>query len=340
MTKMRVLVTGGAGYIGSHTIVELLAKGHDVCIVDTFRNASPEVLNRLEEITGVKPRLHQVDVRDRAGMAEVMASFRPEAVIHFAGLKAVGESAQIPLEYYDVNIQGTLVLLETMQAAGCKHVVFSSSATVYGAPQYLPFDENHPCAPTNVYGHTKHMAEQVLTDWQAANTEASCVLLRYFNPVGAHPSGRIGEAPDGPPNNLMPFVAQVAVGLRNKLAVFGDDYDTPDGTGVRDYIHVTDLARAHIAALDFAVSQTGTDVFNIGTGTGYSVLDMIKAFSTASGRDIPYEIIPRRAGDIATSLANPGKANTKLGWKAEKDMNEMCNSTWKWQSENPKGYEE
>lgn len=337
---MRVLVTGGAGYIGSHTIVELLAKGHEVCIVDTFRNASPEVLNRLEEITGVMPHLHEVDVRDRAGMTEVMESFKPDAVIHFAGLKAVGESAAIPLEYYEVNIQGTLVLLETMQAAGCKHIVFSSSATVYGAPQYLPFDEKHPCAPTNVYGHTKHMAEQVLTDWQTATTNTSVVLLRYFNPVGAHSSGRMGEAPDGPPNNLMPFVAQVAVGQRAKLAVFGDDYDTPDGTGVRDYIHVTDLARAHIAALDFAVAQTGTEVFNIGTGTGYSVLEMIQAFSTASGRDIPYEIVPRRAGDIATSLANPAKANTKLGWKSEKGMTEMCDSTWKWQLENPKGYEE
>ena len=335
---MRVLVTGGAGYIGSHTIVELVAKGHDVCIVDTFRNSSPEVLNRLEEITGVRPLLHKVDVRDRAGMKTVMESYKPEAVIHFAGLKAVGESAEIPLEYYDVNVQGTVVLLETMQAVGCKTVVFSSSATVYGAPQYLPYDEAHPCAPSNVYGQTKHMAEQILTDWQLANPDSSVVLLRYFNPVGAHSSGRMGEDPDGPPNNLMPFVAQVAVGRREKLAVFGDDYDTPDGTGVRDYIHVTDLARAHISALDYGVKQAGTDVFNIGTGTGYSVLDMIKAFSKASGREIAYEVAPRRVGDIASYYANPAKAGTVLGWSAERGIEDICTSTWKWQSDNPRGY--
>lgn len=335
---MRILVTGGAGYIGSHTIVELLAAGHEVSIVDTFRNASPEVLNRLEEITGIRPGLFQVDVRDREGMKAVMEGCRPEAVIHFAGLKAVGESTQIPLEYYDVNVQGTVVLLEAMQAAGCKRIVFSSSATVYGTPEYLPYDEAHPCAPSNVYGHTKHMAEQVLTDWQAANIGSSVVLLRYFNPVGAHSSGRIGEDPEGPPNNLMPFVAQVAVGQRESLSVFGDDYETPDGTGVRDYIHVTDLAAAHICALEHAVRQDGTDVFNIGTGAGYSVLEMINAFEQASGRTIAYSVAPRRAGDLASYHANPAKAQAVLGWTAQRGIDEICASAWKWQSDNPTGY--
>lgn len=335
---MRVLVTGGAGYIGSHTLIELRARGHTICVVDNFDNSSPEVLVRVAELSGGAFAHYDADIRDPVAMDAIMGSFRPDAVIHFAGLKAVGESGQMPLRYYDFNISGTLRLLEAMDRAGCRRIVFSSSATVYGEPQYLPFDEAHPCAPTNVYGHTKHMAEQILTDWQSATDGASAVLLRYFNPVGAHPSGRIGEDPRGMPNNLMPFVAQVAVGRRARLAVFGDDYDTPDGTGVRDYIHVTDLARAHVSALDHAASAPGTDVFNIGTGQGYSVLDMVKAFSRACGRDIPHEVMPRRDGDIARSLADPTRANRVLGWRAELDLDAMCASTWNWQSKNPNGY--
>lgn len=335
---MRVLVTGGAGYIGSHTLIELLGLGHSVCVVDNYDNSSPEVLNRVAALVGGDFEHHETDIRDSVAMDQIMAGFKPDAVIHFAGLKAVGESAQIPLRYYDVNIAGTLSLLESMGKVGCKRIVFSSSATVYGEPQYLPFDEAHPCAPTNVYGRTKYMAEQILEDWQKATPDASVVLLRYFNPVGAHPSGTMGEDPRDIPNNLMPFVAQVAVGRREKLAVFGDDYDTPDGTGVRDYIHVTDLARAHTAALDFAAEHTGTEVFNVGTGQGYSVLDMVKAFSDACGREIAYDIVPRRPGDIATSLADPAKANKILGWHAQQGLQDMCDSTWKWQSRNPKGF--
>ena len=335
---MRVLVTGGAGYIGSHTVVALRALGHQVCVVDNFANSSPAVLDRLAELTGGPVEHHRTDIRDGAAMDAVMAGFAPEAVIHFAGLKAVGEGEQVPLRYYDVNVTGTLRLLEAMNRAGCRRIVFSSSATVYGEPRYLPFDEAHPCAPVNVYGRTKHMAEQVLTDWQRATPGTSVVLLRYFNPVGAHPSGRIGEDPRDIPNNLMPFVAQVAVGRRAELSVFGDDYDTPDGTGVRDYIHVTDLARAHASALDHAAAHPGAEAFNIGTGQGYSVLDMVKAFSRAADRPIPYRIVPRRDGDIARSLADPTRANTVLGWRAELGLDDMCASTWNWQSQNPEGY--
>jgi UDP-glucose 4-epimerase len=337
---MRVLVTGGAGYIGSHTLIELHARGHEICVVDNFDNSSPEALRRVAEIIGTDFPHHRSDIRDRAAMDQIMADFQPEAVIHFAGLKAVGESAQLPLHYYDVNISGTLSLLNSMTTVECRRIVFSSSATVYGVPQYLPFDEAHPCTPTNVYGRTKHMAEQVLSDWQNATPDASVVLLRYFNPVGAHPSGRIGEDPSGMPNNLMPFVAQVAVGRRDKLRIFGDDYDTPDGTGVRDYIHVTDLARAHVAAIDHATENVGTQAFNIGTGQGNSVLEMVAAFTRASKREIAYEIAPRRPGDIASSVADPSKANTVLGWSAELGLEEMCASTWAWQIQNPKGYSE
>lgn len=336
---MRVLVTGGAGYIGSHTIVELLGQGHEVCAVDNFDNSSPVVLERIRELTNRDFTFHQADIRDTNAMITILQEFTADAVIHFAGLKAVGESEKEPLRYFDVNTGGTVSLLQAMDAAGCSRVVFSSSATVYGEPQYLPFDESHPCAPTNVYGRTKHVAEQMLRDWCQATPGSSVVLLRYFNPVGAHASGRIGEDPRDIPNNLMPFVAQVAVGRRARLSVFGDDYDTPDGTGVRDYIHVVDLARAHIAALDHAAAQSGTDVFNIGTGQGYSVLEMVAAFARASGRDIPYEVVPRRAGDIATSLADPACANAVLGWRATHDLDDMCNSTWNWQSANPKGYD-
>ncbi len=335
---MRVLVTGGAGYIGSHTIVELLRQGHDVCAVDNFDNSSPVVLDRIQELTNRTLTFHQTDIRDTAAMTDIVAGFAPDAVIHFAGLKAVGESEAEPLRYYDVNNGGTVSLLTAMDAAGCKRVVFSSSATVYGEPVYLPFDENHPCQPSNVYGRTKYFAEEILRNWQSATDGACAVLLRYFNPVGAHPSGRIGEDPRDVPNNLMPFVAQVAVGRRAALSVFGNDYGTHDGTGVRDYIHVVDLALAHIAALDFAARNEGTEAFNIGTGQGYSVLDMVSAFSRASGRDIPYKIESRRPGDIATSLADPSRANAQLGWRATHDLDDMCASTWNWQSTNPNGY--
>lgn len=336
---MRVLVTGGAGYIGSHTIVELLAQGHEVCVVDNFDNSSPVVLDRIRELTNRNLGFHEADIRDTATMTRILQEFRADAVIHFAGLKAVGESEKQPLRYFDVNNGGTVSLLQAMDTAGCRRIVFSSSATVYGEPDYLPFDEAHPCRPTNVYGRTKYFAEQILRDWQHATPGSAVSLLRYFNPVGAHKSGRIGEDPRDIPNNLMPFVAQVAVGRRDRLSVFGGDYDTPDGTGVRDYIHVVDLARAHIAALDYAAGREGTEVFNIGTGHGYSVLDMVRAFSRASGKDIAYEITDRRAGDIATSLADPSRANTVLGWKAEHGLDDMCTSTWAWQSQNPQGYD-
>ena len=335
---MKVLVTGGAGYIGSHTIVELLASGHEVAVVDNFLTTSPMALARVREITRADFPVHEVDVRDGAALAQVFAAERPEAVIHFAGLKAVGESEEFPLRYYDTNVGGTLRLLEAMEGAGCTRIVFSSSATVYGEPVYLPYDEAHPLAPANVYGRTKRIAEDLLRDWAASRDGVSAVLLRYFNPVGAHDSGMIGEDPEGIPNNLMPFLAQVAAGRRDHLSVFGDDYPTPDGTGIRDYNHVTDLARAHVAAIGHAAVATGAQAFNIGTGTGYSVLDMVRAFGRAVGRDLPYRIAPRRAGDIAEMQADPTLANTVLDWRALLTLDEMCASTWHWQSRNPFGY--
>jgi UDP-glucose 4-epimerase len=321
---MRVLVTGGAGYIGTHTLVELLANGHEVCVVDNFSNSDSSALDRVVEISGKKFPHFEADIRDRSSLRKIFREFRPEAVIHFAGLKAVGESVAHPLRYYDVNVSGTICLLESMEEFGCRKIVFSSSATVYGDPKYLPIDEDHPCSPANPYGRTKLFCEHLLRDWQASNPDSSVVLLRYFNPVGAHPSGLIGENPRGVPNNLMPFVAQVAAGLREKVLVFGNDYDTPDGTGVRDYIHVVDLAQAHLKALEYSRSHTGAQVFNIGTGRGYSVLEMINAFSEASGRNIAYEIVDRRPGDIAKCLADPTRANADLGWKAELRLSEMC----------------
>lgn len=336
---MRVLVTGGAGYIGSHTLIELVAAGHEPFVVDNFDNSSQEALNRVGELIQAPVPFERVDVRDRAGLTEICEQVRPEAVIHFAGLKAVGESEERPREYYDVNVAGTLTLLAAMEAVGCQRIVFSSSATVYGEPDYLPYDEAHPTRPVSVYAKTKHMAEGILTDWTTANPEASVALLRYFNPVGAHVSGRIGEDPQGIPNNLMPFIAQVAVGRRDKLMVFGNDYDTPDGTGVRDYIHVTDLARAHVAAIDYAAQKTGAAVFNIGTGQGYSVLDMVGAFAKAAAREIPYEITDRRPGDVAAMEADARRAATHLGWQAELGLADMCASVWQWQSQNPKGYD-
>jgi UDP-glucose 4-epimerase len=337
---MRVLVTGGAGYIGSHTLIELRAQGHEVCVIDNFDNSSPVVLTRVSELIQEDIRFYEVDIRDSAALDQVMDDFRPEAVVHFAGLKAVRESADIPLEYYDVNVSGTLCLLRAMQRAECHQIVFSSSATVYGEPQYLPFDEGHPCAPTNVYGHSKHMAERILEDWRRANLEASVVVLRYFNPVGAHTSAQIGEDPQAIPNNLMSYVAQVAIGRRDKVSIFGNDYDTPDGTGMRDYIHITDLARAHSAALDLSARQTGYEIFNVGTGRCYSVLEMIDAFSTAAVREIPREMVARRAGDVARSVADPRKANEGLSWVAECDLAQMCSSVWQWQEKNPMGYRE
>lgn len=335
---MRVLVTGGAGYIGSHTLVELLGQTHEICVVDNHDNGSPVAIERVRALSNGTLEAHEVDIRDTARLTEVARAFAPEAVIHFAGLKAVGESAARPVDYYDVNIGGTLSLLRAMEAAGCGRIIFSSSATVYGEPVYLPFDEDHPLAPTNVYGQTKRMAEQVLTDWAAARPEASVMLLRYFNPVGAHPSGRIGEDPRDVPNNLMPYLAQVATGRREALQIFGDDYDTPDGTGVRDYIHVVDLARAHVAALDRAAEARGTEVYNIGTGRGYSVREMVAAFSRAVGRELPVRVVARRPGDIAEMRADASRAERLLGWKAEHGIDEMAQSLWRWQSGNPEGY--
>ena len=337
---MRVLVTGGAGYIGSHTLLELMAQGHEVCVYDNFSNANPKVLDRVRGLSNGSVASVTGDVRDGSALDAVFADFRPDAVIHFAGLKAVGESEEKPLSYYDVNVSGTTTLLHAMDRAGCRRIIFSSSATVYGEPQYLPYDEAHPLQPTSVYGRTKMIAEHVLSDWAKAATSKSAVLLRYFNPVGAHASGEIGEDPHDIPNNLMPFIAQVAIGKREALQIFGDDYDTPDGTGKRDYIHVVDLARAHVAALDYATKETGARPFNIGTGDSQSVRDMVAAFEAASGKTIPTQLAPRRAGDIAAMQADPSQANVSLGWKAEHALHDMVASTWHWQSKNPDGYGE
>lgn len=335
---MRVLVTGGAGYIGSHTLLELMAQGHEVCVLDNYSNATPEVLNRVRALSNGLVHDYIGDVRDAAKLDEVMQDFQPESVIHFAGLKAVGESQEKPLLYYDVNVSGTLALLHAMDRADCKRLIFSSSATVYGEPVYLPYDEAHPTNPTSVYGKTKLMAEQILTDWAAADPARAAVLLRYFNPVGAHASAQIGEDPKDIPNNLMPFIAQVAVGKRKALQIFGDDYDTPDGTGQRDYIHVVDLARAHVAAIAYAEQATGARPFNIGTGQSYSVRDMVAAFERACGAPIKTRQVGRREGDIAAMQADASRANAELGWKATHDLDDMTSSTWAWQSANPDGY--
>ncbi|WP_341367466.1 UDP-glucose 4-epimerase GalE [Yoonia sp. BS5-3] len=336
---MRVLVTGGAGYIGSHTLLELMAQGHEVCVLDNYSNATPEVLTRVRALSNGAVMDFTGDVRDPEKLDEVMQGFAPDAVIHFAGLKAVGESTEKPLLYYDVNVAGTLALLNAMDRAGVKKLIFSSSATVYGDPVYLPYDEAHPTNPTSVYGQTKLMAENMLTAWTSAQPDTSAVLLRYFNPVGAHASSRIGEDPKDIPNNLMPFIAQVAVGKREALTVFGDDYDTPDGTGLRDYIHVVDLARAHVAALDYADQNTGARPFNVGTGDSYSVRDMVAAFERASGKTIPTKLAGRRAGDIAAMQADASRAKAELGWEATHALDDMTASTWAWQSANPHGYD-
>ena len=337
---MTILVTGGAGYIGSHTCVELLNEGYEVVVVDNLYNSSEEALKRVEQITGKTVKFYEADVLDREALEKIFDAEDIDSVINFAGLKAVGESVQKPLEYYHNNITGTLILCDVMRNHGVKNIIFSSSATVYGDPAFIPITEECPKGQiTNPYGQTKGMLEQILTDFHVADPEWNVVLLRYFNPIGAHESGLIGEDPKGIPNNLMPYISQVAVGKLEKLGVFGDDYDTPDGTGVRDYIHVVDLAKGHVKAIDYIFSNPGLDVINLGTGVGYSVLDMVKAFGKACGKEIPYEIKPRRAGDIAMCYADPAKAAKVLGWKAEKGLDEMCADTWRWQSQNPNGYE-
>jgi UDP-glucose 4-epimerase len=335
---MKILVTGGAGYIGSHTCVELLKAGHDVAVFDNFCNSHPESLNRVERIAGRRPDLVRGDVRDRAALAAALQASGAEAVIHFAGLKAVGESVEQPLAYYDNNVVGTLRLLEAMRETGVKALVFSSSATVYGDPQRLPLTEDHPLSATNPYGRSKLMIEDILRDVYLSDASWRFGILRYFNPVGAHASGLIGEDPQGIPNNLMPFVAQVAVGRREFLNVWGDDYATPDGTGVRDYIHVVDLALGHLAALERLANHAECLTVNLGTGRGYSVLEMVKAFSQASGKPVPYQIGPRRAGDIASCYADPVLAKQLLGWQATHGIEDMCADGWRWQSENPQGF--
>lgn len=337
---MKILVTGGAGYIGTHTCVELLEKGYEVVVVDNLYNSSAKAIDRVEQITGKSVAFYKGDVRDRALMEKIFSEHQIDFVIHFAGLKAVGESCLKPLEYYDNNLYGTLVLLETMRAHNCKQIVFSSSATVYGDPERLPLDETCKTGgTTNPYGTSKYFQEIMLTDLQKSDPEWTVVLLRYFNPVGAHPSGLIGEDPQGIPNNLTPYIAKVAIGELKEIGVFGNDYPTKDGTGVRDYIHVVDLAKGHVAAID-GVKKPGTYVYNLGTGNGYSVLDVIHAFDKACGRELPYSIKPRRPGDIAECYADASKAERELGWKAELNIDDMCASLWNWQEKNPKGFKD
>ncbi len=333
-----ILVTGGAGYIGSHTVVELLAKGNELLILDNFSNSSPNVLERIETISGQRPLLVEGDIRDRDALKAVFAAHPIKSVIHFAGLKAVGESVEQPLSYYDNNVVGSLRLFEAMAEANVKTLVFSSSATVYGDPHAVPIREDFPLQATNPYGRTKLHIEEMLRDIARSDPAWRIALLRYFNPVGAHPSGLIGENPRGVPNNLMPYVTQVAVGRRPKLGVFGNDYPTPDGTGVRDYIHVVDLARGHLAALDALAKDAGVMTVNLGTGQGYSVLDVVKAFEKASGRPVPFEFLPRRAGDVASCYADPALARNTLGWQAEYRLDAMCRDAWRWQEGNPEGY--
>ena len=336
---MTILITGGTGYIGAHICVVLIENGFDVAILDNYSNSSPAVLNRIARITGTRPRAYAADLLDSAAVENIFRKERIEAVIHLAGLKAVGESVAKPLEYYHNNLGGTLELCRVMREHRVKTLVFSSSATVYGMPERVPISEDAPLDATNPYGRTKLMQEQILRDLAASDPEWSIPLLRYFNPIGAHPSGLIGEDPKGIPNNLMPYITQVAVGRLPRLRVFGNDYPTPDGTGVRDYIHVMDLARGHLAALRHALNHRGAEAYNLGTGRGYSVLEVVKAFEQASGLSIPYEFAPRRPGDIAVCYADPGKAQNILGWKAELGIADMCADAWRWQKNNPNGYE-
>jgi len=335
-----VLVTGGAGYIGTHMCVELLQNGHEVVVLDDLSNSSSKSLDAVQRITQKQLTFVQGDVRDDSTLRHVFEQHPIDAVLHFAGLKAVGESVDAPIRYYDVNVNGTLRLIEAMSKAECKTLVFSSSATVYGVPEQMPIDEDTPTGAINPYGRSKLMVEEVLKDLHTSDPSWRISLLRYFNPVGAHASGEIGEDPNDTPNNLMPFIAQVAVGRRDKLNVFGNDYDTHDGTGIRDYIHVVDLARGHLKALEFLADQPKLAVHNLGTGNGYSVMDTVSAFETASARCIPYEVVDRRAGDAAVSFADATKANLELGWQAEYDLNRMCEDAWRWQHKNPTGYED
>ncbi len=337
---MKLLVTGGAGFIGSHTVVELLNAGHAVTVVDNLCNSSEESLQRVARITGKTTTFHRVDLRDSAALDAVFKAEGPiDAVIHFAALKAVGESTLIPLAYYSNNLTGTITLCEVMAANGCKSIVFSSSCTVYGDPASVPIREDSPTpGAANPYGWTKLMMEQIFRDVQKADPAWNIILLRYFNPIGAHASGLIGEDPAGIPNNLLPFVAQVAIGRRPCLTVFGNDYPTPDGTGVRDYIHVVDLAVGHLKAVDKLALKPGLAIYNLGTGKGYSVLDVVAAFEKASGHKVPYTVMPRRPGDIAACWADPSKAMKELGWKAERDLHAMCTDAWRWQSQNPNGF--
>ena len=338
---MNILLCGGAGYIASHTIIELDKAGHSVVVVDNFFNSKPEALKRVSELIGKEVKCYNADVRDRDAMEKIFGENQFDAVIHYAGLKSVGESVAKPLEYYENNMVATFVLVDVMRKHGCKNIIFSSSATVYGDPAMIPITEECPkgyC--TNPYGQTKWMLEEVLKDVHHADPEWNVVLLRYFNPIGAHPSGKIGEDPNGIPNNLMPYITQVAVGKREELGVFGNDYDTPDGTGVRDYIHVCDLAAGHVCALKAIERNCGLAVYNLGTGHGYSVLDVVKAFEKANGIKIKYSIKPRRAGDIATCYCNPAKAKAELGWEAHYGIEEMCRDSWNWQKNNPNGYED
>ena len=333
-----ILVTGGAGYIGSHTVVQLIAAGHDLLILDNFSNSSPKVLDRIFAISGSRPQVIEGDIRDPVLLKRIFSEYPIDAVIHFAGLKAVGESVAQPFRYFDNNVVGSLRLFEAMAEANVKTLVFSSSATVYGDPHAVPICESFPLQATNPYGRTKLHIEEMLRDISRADPAWRIALLRYFNPVGAHPSGLIGEDPQGIPNNLMPYVAQVAVGRRAELGVFGNDYPTSDGTGVRDYIHVVDLARGHLAALDALEKAEALITVNLGTGRGYSVLDVVSAFERASGKPVPYQILPRRAGDVASCFADPALALETLGWKAEFDLDDMCRDSWRWQEGNPEGY--
>lgn len=337
---MAILVTGGAGYIGSHTAVELLNAGNELIILDNFSNSKHESLKRIKEITGKDFKFYEADLLNQQKVEQVFAENNIEAVVHFAGLKAVGESVSKPLYYYHNNITGTLVLCKVMEKFGVKKLVFSSSATVYGMLEQVPISEDFPLGATNPYGRTKLMIEEILRDLYVADNDWSIALLRYFNPIGAHESGRIGEDPNGIPNNLMPFITQVAIGKLKELSVFGNDYPTVDGTGVRDYIHVVDLAIGHLKALDKVISSNGVEAYNLGTGRGYSVLEIVSAFEKASGRNIPYKIVGRRPGDIAECYANPEKAKEELGWSASRGIDEMCRDSWRWQEQNPKGFEE
>ncbi|UTT43509.1 UDP-glucose 4-epimerase GalE [Exiguobacterium aurantiacum] len=338
MENYTLLVTGGAGYIGTHTTLQLLEAGHDVVVIDNLSNSNLEALRRVEALANRPVTFYEGDILDRTLLDDIFTGHSIDAVIHFAGLKAVGESVSEPLRYYENNVVGTTVLLHAMTDHGVKRIVFSSSATVYGLPETTPIDESFPLSATNPYGRTKLMIEDILRDVSVADPSWSIALLRYFNPIGAHESGRIGEDPFDIPNNLMPYITQVAVGRLNELSVFGDDYDTPDGTGVRDYIHVVDLSDGHLKALDYVMANTGAEAFNLGTGTGYSVLDLVHAFEAESGKDVPYQVTPRRPGDIGICFADPSKSQQMLGWEAKHDVRAMCRDAWNWQANNPNGY--